>query len=71
MLRHGLPEMRGSSLTLPERKQDRPYRSRLEQRFAEFLRRVSQLAGIGAVQHSSSNPRLILVRSASMGRALA
>lgn len=41
MLRHGLQEMHGASLTLPERKQDRPDRSRLEQRFAEFLGRVS------------------------------
>lgn len=41
MLRHGLQEMHGSTLTVPERKVDRPDKSRLEQRFAEFLRRVS------------------------------
>ena len=41
MLRHGLQEMHGSTLTVPVRRPDRPDRARLEQRFAEFLRRVS------------------------------
>lgn len=41
MLQHGLQEMHGSSLTVPQRRQDRPDKSRLEQRFAEFVRSAS------------------------------
>ncbi|QLQ15165.1 MAG: HNH endonuclease [Micropruina sp.] len=41
MLRHGLQDMHGTSLTLPERKQDRPDRARLEARFAAFRARAS------------------------------
>jgi len=41
MLRHGLQEMHGSVLTVPQRRQDRPDKARLEQRFAEFVQRVS------------------------------
>ena len=36
MLRHGLQEMHGTSLTLPERRGDRPDRDRLKQRFTRF-----------------------------------
>ena len=41
MLRHGLQEMHGTSLTVPVRRQDRPDRDRLELRFAEFVKRAS------------------------------
>lgn len=41
MLRHGLQDMHGSLLTVPQRKQDRPDRSRLEMRYADFLGRAS------------------------------
>ena len=41
MLRHGLQEMHGTHLTVPQRKQDRPDPLRLEERFAHFLRNVS------------------------------
>jgi len=37
MLRHGLQEMHGHSLTTPARRQDRPDPDRLEQRFTRFL----------------------------------
>ncbi len=37
MLRHGLQEMHGRSLTTPTRRQDRPDPGRLEQRFTRFL----------------------------------
>lgn len=37
MLRHGLQEMHGTVLTLPERRPDRPDRGRLEERFGRFL----------------------------------
>lgn len=37
MLRHGLQEMHGRSLLLPNRKADRPDRDRLERRYQEFL----------------------------------
>ena len=36
MLRHGLQEMHGTSLTLPERRGDRPDRDRLKERFTRF-----------------------------------
>ncbi len=41
MLLHGLQEMHGTSLTVPVRRQDRPDKDRLEQRFAEFVKRAS------------------------------
>lgn len=41
MLLHGLQEMHGRSLTVPVRRQDRPDKDRLEQRFAEFVGRAS------------------------------
>lgn len=41
MLRHGLQEMHGTSLTVPVRRQDRPDRDRLERRFTEFVTRAS------------------------------
>ena len=41
MLRHGLQEMHGALLTVPVRRQDRPDKDRLEQRFAEFMTRAS------------------------------
>lgn len=37
MLRHGLQEMHGRPLTTPTRRQDRPDRERLQQRYARFL----------------------------------
>lgn len=41
MLRYGLQGMHGIRLTLPERRNDRPDADRLDQRYAEFLRRAS------------------------------
>ena len=41
MLRHGLQEMHGTLLTVPQRKRDRPDRLRLEERFAQFSRKAS------------------------------
>lgn len=41
MLRHGLQEMHGTALTVPTRRGDRPDKTRLEQRFAAFLQKVS------------------------------
>lgn len=41
MLRHGLQEMHDTSLTVPVRRQDRPDTKRLEQRFADFMKRAS------------------------------
>jgi putative restriction endonuclease len=41
MLRHGLQEMHGTTLTLPRRRLDRPDPARLEERFAEFMRHAS------------------------------
>lgn len=41
MLRYGLQGMHGVRLTLPEQRRDRPDADRLEQRYAEFLRRAS------------------------------
>lgn len=41
MLRHGLQDMHGISLTVPERRADRPDRDRLQTRYAEFLTRAS------------------------------
>lgn len=41
MLLHGLQEMHGRTLTVPERRPDRPDRARLEKRFAEFVARAS------------------------------
>lgn len=37
MLRHGLQEMDGRSLSLPSRPADRPSRDRLAERFDQFL----------------------------------
>ena len=36
MLRHGLQEMHGTALTLPDRRADRPDRDRLKERFVRF-----------------------------------
>ncbi len=41
MLRHGLQDMHGVSLTLPERRHERPDRERLSDRFSRFLQRVA------------------------------
>jgi len=41
MLLHGLQEMHGTSLTVPNRRQDRPDKDRLERRFTDFLNRAS------------------------------
>lgn len=41
MLQYGLQGMHGVRLTLPEQRRDRPDADRLEQRYAEFLRRAS------------------------------
>lgn len=41
MLRYGLQGMHGVRLTLPEQRRDRPDADRLNQRYAEFLRRAS------------------------------
>jgi putative restriction endonuclease len=41
MLRHGLQEMHGATLTVPQRRQDQPDKARLELRFAEFTQHAS------------------------------
>jgi putative restriction endonuclease len=37
MLRHGLHDMHGTAITQPKRRQDRPSKDALAQRFAEFI----------------------------------
>jgi putative restriction endonuclease len=39
MLRHGLQDMHGRQIQLPERRNERPSRDRLAERFAEFAAR--------------------------------